>query len=155
MNNFQQKNSWWTLPHFVLTKCHEQLVFFFFMYGLLKLNGPHRWREGYAQTFDCIRALTSMVSSINLDLPPWIKTRPLTFLNPDLWGPAWQTRRRKRTCTPTLRASGSQEKFWFVEPGAPTSWASTGGPASGAGLWLCPSHQHTCTKMVRAKLGIH
>lgn len=29
MNNFQQKNSWWTLPHFVLTKCHEQLVVFF------------------------------------------------------------------------------------------------------------------------------
>lgn len=28
MYNFQPKNSWWTLPHFVLMKCHEQLVVF-------------------------------------------------------------------------------------------------------------------------------
>lgn len=154
MNNFQQKNSWWTLPHFVLTKCHEQLVFFFYVW-IIKTKWPTSLKGGICTNI-WLHQSTYKYGLLNKPgSAPWIKTRPLTFLNPDLWGPAWQTRRRKRTCTPTLRASGSQEKFWFVEPGAPTSWASTGGPASGAGLWLCPSHQHTCTGMVRAKLGIH
>lgn len=34
-----RKNSWWTLPHFVLTKCHEQLVFFFNVW-IIKTKWP-------------------------------------------------------------------------------------------------------------------
>lgn len=107
MNNFQQKKSWWTQPPFPFMKCHEQVVFFPLKTKWLT------WLKVGIRLSVWIRALKSIVFSINLHLLTRIKTRPLTFLNTDLWGPVWQATFEEDLHNSLLRAEPNQKKFCF------------------------------------------